>query len=288
MIRKLRIAVITHEIDEFGPGYMLHDLLEPWVSRGVKLEVVRGPDAELPDADLAISHIDMTKVGDEYARHFDHYPLVINSRIRDVSKTAFSDQILARGDAYQGPVIVKTDMNFGGMRELHERYLKGDPNAATDMQRPWRKVEFLPAYPMFKSSADVPLGVWRNPNLVVEKFRPERNEDGEYAVRMWVFLGDRGIYHQSFSAEPVVKGKNTTHRIVYDVADVPEVLRQKREQLGMDYGKFDFGLVGGEVVLFDVNRTPTLPPRGTQASKVLAHLPNLSEGLDYFIQKLQA
>jgi hypothetical protein len=284
---KLRIAVITHAIDTFGPGYMFHHLLEAWVARGVEFEVSRGPDAEPPDADLAILHIDMTKVGDEYTRYFNHYPLVINSSVRDISKSAISDQILARDDRYQGAVIVKTDLNFGGMRELRARFLEGDPNAVTDIQRPWRKVDFLPAYPMFNSPDDVPPGVWRNPNLVVEKFRPERNDDGEYSVRMWIFLGDRGIYHHSFSAEPIVKGKNTTRRIVYDVADVPEVLRQKREEMSMDYGKFDFGLVDGEVVLFDANRTPTLPPRGTQAHKVLAHLPNLSEGLDYYFRKLQ-
>ena len=287
MNKDLRIAVITHEIDQFGPGYILHQLLEPWVSRGAKLEIISGPDADPPQADLAISHIDMTKVEEEYTRYFDHYPLVINRKVRDVSKSVFSEQILGRDDSYQGPVIVKTDMNFGGMREIRARYLKGDPNAATDIQRPWRKIEFLPAYPMFNSSADVPLGVWRNPNLVVEKFRPERTEDGEYAVRMWIFLGDRGIYHQSFAAEPIVKGKNTVRRIVHDVAEVPEALRRKREQLGMDFGKFDFGLVDGEVILYDVNRTPTLPPRGTQARKVLTLLPNLSEGLDYFIRKLQ-
>ena len=37
---------------------------------------------------------------------------------------------------------------------------------------------------------------------------------------------------------------------------VPEELRQTRRQLGFDYGKFDYGVVNGEVVLYDANRTP--------------------------------
>ena len=38
---------------------------------------------------------------------------------------------------------------------------------------------------------------------------------------------------------------------------VPEVLRAERERLGFDFGKFDFVVHEGEVVLLDANRTPT-------------------------------
>lgn len=283
----LRIAVITHAMDRFDKGgYLLHYLGEQWAARGIGFDVVRGPADAPPEADLAICHIDMTRVGDEYARMFEHYPLVINGRIRDISKSVFSDQLITRDDPYDGPVIVKTNRNFGGMRELRARHLEGDPAAIVGVQRPWRKIEFLEAYPVFDRPVQVPAGAWRNSNLVVEKFRPERNEEGEYILRMWVFLGDRGIYYLNVSPDPIVKGKNTTRRVVLNVADVPDSLRKRREELGVDYGKFDFGMIGGEAVLYDVNRTPGLPPQGTEAEKVIRHYPHLSEGLDFYLSKI--
>lgn len=32
----------------------------------------------------------------------------------------------------------------------------------------------------------------------------------------------------------------------------------RREEEGFDYGKFDYAIVGGRVVLYDANRTPSL------------------------------
>lgn len=286
---KLRVAVITHAIDEFERGgYLLHRLLEHWQPNGVEIMVVKGADPTPPQADLAISHIDMTAVDDAYARVYDAYPLVINGRVRDIAKTRFSDQIVTREDNYRGAVIVKTDRNFGGMREMRERALAGDPSANMDVQRPWRRVEFLPAYPAFRSAGDVPLGVWRNPNLVVEKFLPERNEDGQYVLRVWVFFGDRGIYYQCISDEPIIKSHNTIRRISLDVAAVPDALRRKREELGFDYGKFDFGMIDGEAVLYDVNRTPGSPGSGKETDRVVSNIRNLAEGLEFFTRQLNA
>lgn len=287
MSKKLHIAVLTHAVDQFDRGgYLLNALVELWQSRGMTFEIFRGADDAPPDADLAICHIDMTIVDDDHAALFKHYRLVINGKGRDISKTLISDQHITRDDPWPGQVIVKTDMNFGGMREMRARYLAGDPDATIGIQRPWRKVEYLPGYPVFANAAAVPAGVWRNPNLVVEKFRPEAHDDREYALRNWVFLGDRGIYYQNFASEPIVKGKNTIRRVVLDVADVPPELREKREQLGFDFGKFDFGIVDGEAILYDVNRTPALPRPNAESKKVTQLYPNLSEGLDGFLSRL--
>lgn len=280
-----RIAVITHAIDEFADGgYLFSRVLEKWDSGSLEIEVMRGPDGPPPEADLAICHVDMTAVGEEYARWFEGYPRVINGRVLDISKSVFSDQVLTRDDAYDGPVIVKTQNNFGGFREMQARYLAGDPDARPDIQRPWKKVEFLPAYPAFASMSGVPLGVWRNPNLVVEKFRPEQGEDGTYVLRVWIFLGDRGIYYQCVSEEPIIKSHNTIRRVDMNVADVPEELREKRRKLGFDYGKFDFGIVDGEVVLYDVNRTPGGSRVSTESERAQRNLRNLSEGLGFFLR----
>ena len=283
-----RIAVITHAIDEFeNGGYLLHRMIEHWDKKGVKIVVTKGADASPPDADLAFVHIDMTIVGDEYTHLLEHYPLVINGHVRDISKSSFSDQIVSRDDSYQGPVIVKTDMNFGGMRELKARVSDGDTTAAIDIQRPWRRVEYLTAYPAFDQKSQVPLGVWRNPNLNVEKFRPEQNEAGEYVLRVWIFLGDRGIYYQCISDEPIIKSHNTNRRINMSVTDVPSTLREKRDELGFDYGKFDFGIVDGEVVLYDVNRTPGSARGGASTPRAENNIFNLSEGLDSIVRQIE-
>jgi hypothetical protein len=279
-----RIAVISHEIDEFdNSGYLLNRLIAEWQARGIGIAVVKGTRQPLPEADLAILHTDITAVGDEYARIIDHYPKVINGRVRDTSKSRFSRLIVGRDDGYRGPVIVKTDMNYGGMRELEQRFRQGDMTSTIRIQRPWRRVEWLEEYPIFRSPAEVPPGVWQNPNLVVEKFLPERNGAGEYVLRIWVFVGDREICYQCVSNEPVVKSTNTLRRETLDAAELPQALRETRERLGFDFGKFDFGVTDGVVALYDVNRTPGFPPSGAESPQVAANMRLLSAGLDCFL-----
>ncbi|HET6639867.1 MAG TPA: hypothetical protein VFH82_13915 [Gemmatimonadota bacterium] len=41
---------------------------------------------------------------------------------------------------------------------------------------------------------------------------------------------------------------------------VPDEIRAIRAGLGFDYGKFDYGIVDEEVVLYDVNPTPGASP----------------------------
>ncbi|HKJ16645.1 MAG TPA: hypothetical protein VJ984_04790 [Xanthomonadales bacterium] len=287
MSENLRIAVITHAIDQFeNSNYLLNKLASHWSDRGIAIVILRGPDVTPPKADIAISHIDITQTTEEYSRLFGHYPLVINGNVLDISKSIISDQIVKRDSGFQGPVLVKTDMNFGGMRELKARIDSGQHNAAIDIQRPWRKVEFLQEYPIYESAGQVPSGVWRNPNLVVEKFRPEQNEEGQYVLRVWVFLGDREIYYQCVSDEPIIKSHNTIRRQDLDSSTLPPELREKRQQLGFDYGKFDFGLSDGKLVLYDVNRTPGSGGSGKPNPRAEKSIFNLSKGLDAFLTNI--
>jgi hypothetical protein len=283
MPQGLRIAVISHEIDDFeNSGYLLNRLTAEWRSQGVTVAIVHGPGEQLPDADLAILHTDITAVGEDYGRLVDHYPRVINGRVRDTSKTVFSDLLVRRDSGWRGPVIVKTNLNYGGMREMRQRYLNGDMTSTITIQRPWRRVAWLEDYPVFDSPAGVPNGVWQNPNLVVEKFLPDRNADGEYLLKVWVFLGDREIYYQGVSNEPVVKGENTLRREFLDPSDLPAALRETRRRLGFDYGKFDFGLAGGAVALYDVNRTPAFPRLTDEPPAITEAVRSLSAGLAAF------
>ena len=287
MVSNLRVAIITHEIDKFkNSKYLLRQLSRSWEQEGIEIALIRGVNQALPEADIAILHTDITAVGDDYIRILEHYPRVINGAITDISKTAFSDLIVAENDGYTGKVIVKTNANFGGMRERQLKLSEGDLQADIEIQRPWRRVEWMAEYPIFDSPSAVPGGVWRNDKLVVEKFLPEKNSQGEYLVKIWVFFGDQGIYYQCVADQPVIKGHNLIRREFLDVGDVPEPIREARAKMGFDYGKFDFAIHEGEAVLYDVNRTPGGPRKEVGSEVVQQVYRTLNAGFRDFINQL--
>jgi hypothetical protein len=252
-----RIAVLTHAAEDFHSSYyLLRYLIDMWGKAGIDAVVLRGT-ARYEEAEALILHVDLTVIPDDYLAFSRRYPLVINGRVRDISKRRVSTNLVGIRDAYDGPVIVKTDRNFGGVPE------RGLPSRG-----PWRRLSRglcgrLPwsvtgrlqpgDYPVYPSRRSVPLAVWLNPRLVVEKFIPER-EGSYYALRQWVFLGDRGISQRILSREPVIKSSNVAHR-ERDVP-VPEGMRALRKRMGFDYGKFDYVVYDGEPALLDANRTP--------------------------------
>jgi hypothetical protein len=286
MVSNLRVAIITHEIDKFeGSNYLLRQLSRSWEQDGIEIAIVKGVNQPLPEADIAILHTDITAIGDDYIHIIDHYPRVINGTVTDISKTVFSDLIVAKNDGYTGKVIVKTNANFGGMRERQHKLSKGDWQANIGIQRPWRRVEWMEEYPIFDSPSSVPGGVWRNDRLVVEKFLPEQNPEDEFVVKIWVFFGDQGIYYQCVSNERVIKGHNLIRREFLDVKDVPESIREVRAKMGFDYGKFDFAMHRGEAVLYDVNRTPGGPAKEEESEVVAQVYRTLNTGFRNFINQ---
>ena len=172
------------------------------------------------------------------------------------------------------------------MRERQEKHLGGDHQAGIDIQRPWRKVEWLEEYPTFNSPGEVPTGVWRNDKLVVERFLTQQNESGEYLLKVWVFFGDQEIYYQCVSDEPVIKSHNTKRREFLDLNDLPDSLRDRRAKLGFDFGKFDFSISDDEAVLYDINRTPGSARNDTMQAEVSERIRRLSTGLQYFTDQL--
>jgi hypothetical protein len=143
-----------------------------------------------------------------------------------------------------------------------------------EARRPWRWKRMLPTsgYLVCADRRRVPSGVWRNPHLVVERFAAER-DGSEYCCRHWVFFGDQEVSRRSISPQPVVK---VDGKLEYISEPVPEELRTIRAQLGFDYGKFDYGIVDGEVVLYDVNPTPGSAADPSRHAQTVA---SLSQGL---------
>jgi hypothetical protein len=268
--RARTVDILTHPTDGFDDRRYLVKLLIPrWEAQGLRVRVLATAD-RTDAADLALLHVDLTVVPDEYRRALERYPRVLNGRVLDIRKRTFSAQVVERdGGPDPGPVIVKTDLNCGGWREFCRpvqasrlgallRRLGREEAVCLQLQRlearrSWKRVRLVyGGYRLYRCRGDVPPGVWQNPNLVVERFVAER-AGPDYCCRHWLFFGDREVHRRTRSGDPMVKLSGPPEPL----ADpIPEELRTIRARLGFDYGKFDYGLVDGRVVLYDVNRTP--------------------------------
>lgn len=282
---KRTIAVLLHEKDDtfHTLDYFLHPLLQAWEREGFAIQIARGV-RQLGGADVLIPHIDLTVLPEEYVACYDRYPVVINRRLHDISKSRVSSVIVRRGDGYAGPVIVKTNRNSGG---IPERYLlpqhgrakrslwgmRSRPVAWLERKvRGWRRVETLIEYPVFASLADVPSGVFDNPSLVVEKFLPEVS-GRKYCLRHYLAFGDKACNRRVYSNEKIIKGAT-----IVSTEDLPisPALEAWRAGMGLDYGRLDYVVHDGEPIVFDVNRTPAYRP---DEAFFAAAVPILVQGL---------
>lgn len=246
-----RIAIITHKYDKFARrSYLLSRILAEVERAGISVEVTHGT-RRFVDADLAILHVDATIVDPDYTVLASRYPRTINLGIRNIGKRSISGAALAPGEAWDGPVIVKTELNARGAPELYHNQvatLRGKP-------LPHPEVTELRDYQVFDHRREVPAQIWRDPKLVVEKFMPERDPRG-FALRTWCFMGSKETSSRCVAADPVVKGSTVICR---ELVPLPDELRGLRARLGFDYGKFDFVMHDGKPILFDANFTPTVP-----------------------------
>jgi hypothetical protein len=94
-------------------------------------------------------------------------------------------------------------------------------------------------------------------------------------VTSWLFLGTREVDRRTISRAAVVK---VDGQLINLEGSVPQQRRDLRRQLGIDYGKIDYAIVDGELVVYDVNKTPGADARGHQAT-VAALGPGIREFL---------
>ncbi len=253
-----RLDILIHDLDPYDiRNYLVRQFIPLWEAEGIACNLRQGLHGPRR-SDAVFLHVDLTRVPPEYEAAAREYPIGINVRVGDISKRQISDRLVTRDGAYDGPVIVKTNLNAGGGPEaLHEirRRHRLDAEAGREAKARIAVPAVLPphAYPVFPSPAHVPAHMWRSPTLVVERFRPERQGD-LYCLRQWIFFGDREVGSIAYSKHPVVKANRIVRR--ERIAEFPEALRKHRTALGFDYGKFDYVQVDGEVVLYDANRTP--------------------------------
>jgi hypothetical protein len=260
-----RILILLHEYQRRDRQHLIYALLDAWRERGLEVLLVYGI-RDRPNADLLVPQVDLTRTPSEYVEYMRSYLSVVNRDVLDISKRRISAHLLRADEGYSGPVIVKTDNNFGGFPEfwLSISWL---PLAARALWRFASVVEYtlrqnlsrgrvMREYLIFNNLAEVPLGAFTNPALVIERFLPER-EGPRYFVRHYLFLGDHSRSVRVAGFTPFLKRSECS--LVDEGLPVPEEVVNFRHKIGLDYGKIDYTIHKGQVVILDVNRTPGKP-----------------------------
>jgi hypothetical protein len=256
-----RIAVLFHRNDRRLniDRYAITHIAAFWRADGHQVEFLFGPRRQA-DADIVVVHVNLSIVPDPYLEFAARFPVAINGRVRDVRKRSVSRNLVVLGDGWEGPVIAKSDLNYGGLPEL---MLGGWwPRRGTPGARVVRSIRrrlhqrhshFVGTddYRVFEHVSEVPES-WRDAsNLVLERFLPER--DGElYAVRNCLFLGAAHTCERRLAASPVV---NSGTAVSSEQIEPDPRMVALRSELGFDYGKFDYVMIDGEPVLLDANKT---------------------------------
>jgi hypothetical protein len=258
------MVIIQHEtLGARFPDSMLKLLAGFWQEWGHEIWIASGTEG-LPEADIAVLHVDLSVVPQAYADAANHYPRVVNGAALDIRKRLVSSNLVTPADDWNGPVIVKTDLNYFGVPEA----LTSRAQASLGRE-PVHAPPVLDTYPIYDNLQSVPGEVWSQPSLVVERFLPEWSEEEGYSLRTWIFFGGRERCTRHLCREPIVKARNL---IRAGPVPVPDFLRAERERLGFDYGKFDFVIHDGQAVLLDANKTPGPPPSSPDAMERNARL----------------
>lgn len=273
---KPSIHIVTESLDAFHSGYLLANLSWHWQQAGHRVKV--GPAKKI-DADLGILHIDQTNIPPALLPETPPDRLLLNGSVLNISKNSFSTLKVLPDDSWDGPVIIKSNLNHFGAPEWYRNRQGIVARIRRQMaRRYWQHARMLPPsqYPVLPQLKDVPAWVWKQPDIMVERFLPEREGDF-YCVRGWVFFGKQSYTFRQFSREPVVKAIT----LVKDefLGEPPSTLEAFREAKGFNFGKFDYVEVDGETILLDINKTPVV----SASSPDTPRLRRLAKGLVDFI-----
>lgn len=271
-----RVVSISHLGPQLDNHYALAALARIWGKRGFRVHV---GETYADDASVCVLHHDLTKqkmvpVAPPGAAH-------VNAGVLDISKRLISTLSVDPNSDWTGPVILKTNGNHFGIPDSWGRPRDLSTKVRVRLRKvSWRLARMLPEaeYPVLASLRDVPDWVWRDPEIIVEKFVPERTDDGLYALRGWIFFGDQSYGYRLFATDPMVK-VGTMTRYEY-LEEPPEELVALRQRLKFDFGKFDYVVHDGKPFVFDVNKTPAF---GDDSDEETPRLLKLADGIEAFL-----
>lgn len=280
MAQRQTLLSIANLTDDMWEGYAVAVFSKVWREMGIEVELGQRFS---PEAKLCLLHYDQTKIEPSAIPTPPEGVQILNGRVLDISKRAYSSLRVTPDTLWAGPVIIKSDLNHFGVREAEASDARRPAWARLRQKlanRSWRLARMLPhrCYPVLPAMDDVPGWVWRDETLIVERFLPERTEDGLYGVRSWVFLGDRGYAYRNLGTDPLVKASSGVRTEHFERA--PEQLIRFRNENGFDFGKFDYVEHGDDVFLLDANKTPTFSGAPAEISP---RVRMLAEGIRAFL-----
>lgn len=250
----MRVAVLFHarERGVVDPRvYLVHHLAEYWRKHGLEVIYLYGTDRFVP-ADLVLVHVDLSVVPSEYLEFGTQYPIVLNGRVRDIRKTVISRYLVQPGDDWDGPVIVKSDLNYSGRPEY--RSLLTEIRRLRVARALALRLGAAPAwsdYRVFDRLDDVPAAVFERSELVVERFLPDLEGRPLPHPVVPIPRGRRALLAARLAQSSLQGDALRSVRVVEPHA----AARAWREELGLDYGKIDYTVRDGEAIFFDANKT---------------------------------
>ena len=246
-----------------------------WQERGHTVRFLFGTRNVEP-ADVCILHVDLSIVPAEYLEFAAQYSRILNDRLPDIRKSVVSRNLVHEPEDWSGPVIVKTDLNFGGWPER----MLGSTRLSYPLLRlarhsglPFGKIVDHGRYRIYPGFGQVPQKYLNDPFYVLERFLPEIH-DSLYCVNYFKFFGDRYECTRRYSERPVIISSNVVRS---EVIEPPPEILEARSSLGLDFGKIDFSISAHGVHILDVNRTPGRRLKNTNVP--LARLYHRAEGL---------
>ncbi len=285
-----RIAILFHESDRHSiiRRYAVTALADIWREDGHTVFPLFGIRKFVP-ADLVFVHVDVSVVPAAYLAFARQYPIAVNGNVLDIRKSAFSRYLLHEGDPYPGPVFIKSDGNYAGIPDDTRRwpYSLLSPavgyyaaKAMRILRHPFSSETFrIPSdYLVVENLRKVPPQWFQRKDIVIQRFCPEF-EDGLYHTRFYNFLGSRHDCIRLSAPKPVVNARSSIHSETVPVH--PEIV-QLRQDLGFDYGKFDYVIHEGKPLLLDINKTTGAARRATPEIQALRR--HRAEGLYIFFR----
>lgn len=282
-----RIAILFHRNEDQPDQYVIHHMARFWREEGHDVQYLFGTRRYVP-ADVIIVHVDLSVVPTRYLEFASRYPRAVNGRLVDIRKSRISSHQVGPDSVSDGPVIAKSDLNYGGKPEARLGRTAAERASYTiqrlaDRYRAWRRGG--PAglsdaeYQIFDSVEEVPQRLWGSPDVVVERFLPER--EGElYHLRFVQLFGSRWRCTRVASPNPLIKAGSSVSAAEAEPHD--EVFQWQR-RYGIDYGKVDYVVHDGRPVLLDVNKTVGATPGYREDDALAASRRWLSEGIRDFL-----
>lgn len=283
-----RIAILWHKNErETTQRYDIIHNIKLWQDDGIDVVHVFGTKHFIP-ADLAILHVDLSIVPDEYLEFAQQYPIVLNGKVKDIRKSTFSNHILHRDDSYEGKVIIKSDLNYAGKPERNMQNsfiammirrigLKLDKSGLRG-HSPGVHFDSPSDYLILDSPNQIHREWFEMKDIVIEKFLPEIN-NGYYCIRNYFFLGNNSHCILRKATHPIVNSRST---ISIEPVDVHPEIVAIRKKLYFDYGKFDYVVHENVPVLLDINKTigSSTPPSDPD---YLARRRAFASGIRYYL-----